>query len=129
MLTAGGRKMLTEFGKALRKLRLDYGEVLKDMAGRLNISSSYLSAIEVGKRAIPGDMVKRLAALYGLAAAPTRELERARDQCLKEVTVKFGDSAPQKREVALLFARKFDDLDDKAVLEIREFFNRTRKEK
>ena len=30
----GGRKMLTEFGKAIRKIRLDKGEILKDMAKR-----------------------------------------------------------------------------------------------
>ena len=44
---------LTEFGVALRKLRLDYGERMGDMAERLHFSTAYLSAIENGRQSIP----------------------------------------------------------------------------
>ena len=44
---------LTEFGKFSRKLRIDNGELLKDMAIKLNVTVSYLSAVEIGKRNIP----------------------------------------------------------------------------
>ena len=43
---------MTDFAKALRILRIERGEVLKDMADKLGITSSYLSAIECGKRKI-----------------------------------------------------------------------------
>ena len=33
--------MVTEFGKVLRKIRIDHGEILKQMADRLNVSSSF----------------------------------------------------------------------------------------
>ena len=49
--------MVTSFGKALRKLRIDRGMVLKNMADMLGVSSAYLSAIELGKRAIPDSLV------------------------------------------------------------------------
>ena len=42
--------MLTEFGKALRRIRLDNDELLKDMADKLKVSSAYLSAVENGKK-------------------------------------------------------------------------------
>ncbi len=45
--------MLTEFGKAIRKIRLDKGEILKDMAKRLGISSAFLSAVENGRKNVP----------------------------------------------------------------------------
>jgi transcriptional regulator with XRE-family HTH domain len=45
--------MLTQLGIFLRKLRLDRGEILKDMAIKLNVSSSFLSAVENGKKRIP----------------------------------------------------------------------------
>ena len=38
--------MLTNFGKALRKLRIDNNELLKDMALKLEVTVSYLSAVE-----------------------------------------------------------------------------------
>lgn len=38
--------MLTEFGKLLRIIRINSGDTSKDMAKKLNLSPSYLSAIE-----------------------------------------------------------------------------------
>ena len=48
--------MLTEFGKLLRIIRINSGDTSKDMAKKLNLSPSYLSAIESGKRNIPLDI-------------------------------------------------------------------------
>ena len=42
--------MITPFGKYLRKLRIDHDEKLKDMAAKLGVTGSYLSAVEIGKR-------------------------------------------------------------------------------
>lgn len=45
--------MLTDLGRLLRKIRIDHGEILKDMANRFGVTASYLSAVENGKRAVP----------------------------------------------------------------------------
>ena len=50
-----GTFMLTSFGCYLRKLRIDTGYLLKDLASYLCVTSSYLSAVEMGKRRIPDD--------------------------------------------------------------------------
>ena len=42
--------MLTSIGRFLRKLRIDHGEILKDMADALGVSSAFLSAVENGKK-------------------------------------------------------------------------------
>lgn len=39
--------MATNYGKVLRKIRVDRDELLKDMAGKLGITSAYLSSIEM----------------------------------------------------------------------------------
>lgn len=62
---------LTEFGKFSRKLRIDNGELLKDMAIKLNVTVSYLSAVEIGKRNIPEKMGRRNS--KGLSSKPTRK--------------------------------------------------------
>ncbi|KHF28295.1 Helix-turn-helix domain protein [Anoxybacillus sp. BCO1] len=51
--------MLTEFGRFCRKLRIDNGELLKHMADKLGVTSSYLSAVENGKRNVPQDWVEK----------------------------------------------------------------------
>ena len=43
-------KKISEFAIFCRKLRLDNNQILKDMADVLGVSSSYLSAVENGKR-------------------------------------------------------------------------------
>jgi len=113
--------MYTEFGKALRKLRLDYGEVLRHMADRLGISTSYLSSIEVGTRPIPGNLIERLAKLYDLAQDDVKELERAKTVCMKEATINLGNASFDKKDTALVFARKFNDIDEQTMAKIREF--------
>ncbi len=57
---------VTPYGKQLRKLRIEREEGGDDMASRLDISSSYLSMIERGKRDIPDDFTDKIAETYGL---------------------------------------------------------------
>ena len=66
--------MNTEFGKSLRKLRIDKGEILKNMADKLGMTSSYLSAIECGKRNIPDDLIEKLTSIYCLDEKEQQEL-------------------------------------------------------
>ena len=56
--------MVNEFGKELRKIRIDHGEILKNMADKLKMTASYLSAIECGKRNIPEELILKLKDIY-----------------------------------------------------------------
>jgi transcriptional regulator with XRE-family HTH domain len=58
--------MTTDFGKFCRKLRIDNNELMKDMANKLGVTTSYLSAIEKGKRNIPTDWAEQIAEHYEL---------------------------------------------------------------
>lgn len=102
----------TELGKALRKLRIDRSETLGDMAEKLGITSSYLSAIEKGKRPSPDGLTDKISDLYGLGGDIRAELADAADKTLQSVKLSLNGSSDPKREVALCFARSFDDLDD-----------------
>lgn len=70
--------MLTPFGKALRKLRLDLNISLKDMAEKLNVSSSFLSAVETGKKKIPQNFLKKIITSYKLPRKNVWELSDAK---------------------------------------------------
>lgn len=47
-------------GKYLKKLRIDNDENMSDIATKLDVSSSFLSAVETGKKKIPSSMVTKI---------------------------------------------------------------------
>lgn len=49
--------MVTEFGKIIRKARIDTGETLSSMAKGIKKTVSFLSAIETGTKKIPMDLI------------------------------------------------------------------------
>jgi len=115
--------MLTEFGKFLRRLRIDNEELLKSMAEKLGVSSSYLSAVETGKRNIPDDWEEKIIQLYKLDMIEQEDLQNAIAISTRAVTMDLSKMVSKKKETALLFARKFDDVDDSAIEEIRKLLN------
>lgn len=69
--------MLTEFGKFVRKLRIDRGLVLYEMVQMLEVSSATLSGAECGRRHVPKGWVHKIATAYGLSTEQAAELEKA----------------------------------------------------
>ena len=119
----------TEFGKELRKLRIDRREVLKIMADRLGCTSSYLSAIECGKRTVPPDLIPRLRELYGLDEEQVARFEAARDATLKDARIDLEGASAQQRNVALMFARTFKDLSREELEKMQDFLNKEERRK
>ncbi|WP_312887677.1 helix-turn-helix transcriptional regulator [Paenibacillus sp. 1182] len=67
------RLLLTDFGKFCRKLRIENNELLKDMALKLEVTPSYLSAVERGKRNLPKEWKDKLLSLYKLSPNQLKE--------------------------------------------------------
>jgi hypothetical protein len=120
--------MLTEFGKVLRKFRIDRGELLKTMADTLDYTSSYLSAIEVGKRSIPEDLIDRLVTLYHLDAKISSELREAERMTNNQIRLNLGGMNDMQKDAALIFARTFETLDEQQTSKLIEFLKHQQKE-
>lgn len=69
--------MVTAIGKELRFMRLDLGELLKDMADKLHITPSYLSSIENGKFNPTRKWFDNLCKVYNLSSEQRQKLENA----------------------------------------------------
>lgn len=121
--------MITEFGKELRKLRLDCGEILKDMALKLNISSAYLSAIECGKREIPKNFMQKLKEHYDITPEREEILNNAYNLSLNTITLNLKGANKDEKELALKFARKFLDMDEITRKQIAESLSKMKNEK
>lgn len=110
--------MLTDFGRYLRKLRIDCGELIRDMANKLGVTASYLSAVETGKRNIPEAWVDEIVAKYGLDGSAKNDLVKAAANSAKVLKLGMGGVSADHKEVAILFAREFKDLDDATLIRI-----------
>lgn len=104
--------MITNFGKTLRKLRIDRGETLYDMAKKMEITSSYLSAIECGKRNIPDDFIEKLQQYYHFSEEELLELHKTRDESVKELSINIENVDFTKKVLVLEFARSFNEMPD-----------------
>jgi transcriptional regulator with XRE-family HTH domain len=100
--------MITPFGIATRKLRLDKGLRLLDMAEKLGLSSSFISAVETGKKPIPAGYVESVIRVLRLTPPEALELRRAADR--SKTVVDVDGLQGTQRELVAAFARKLDDL-------------------
>lgn len=105
--------MITQFGKVLRIIRINNGDSAKEMAAKLNMSPSYLSTIENGKRKIPPDMEEMLIAAYNLSEKDKKRVRQAMVESSETVKIDLTDLAEKKRQV--IFELTKGDLDDDTV--------------
>lgn len=112
---------VTDFGKVLRKLRIDHSEILGDMAKKLEISPAYLSAIENNGRVIPDDLIAKLAQKYNLNDSQINELEEAKAQTKGTVAVQFENHKGNHDyiQTAVMFARDFSKLTAQQVEQLK----------
>jgi transcriptional regulator with XRE-family HTH domain len=109
--------MLTPFGKAFRKIRIDRNLRLFDVACALGKSSAFLSAVETGKKQIPGSLPADLERALKLSNSEYMVLVAAADQTRRSVPV--AGLSPRKRELVATLARRADELTDEQLKEIR----------
>ncbi|MEK3735728.1 helix-turn-helix transcriptional regulator [Paenibacillus sp. FSL H7-0941] len=119
--------MLTLFGKICRKLRIDNGELLKDMADKLEVSSSYLSAVENGKRNVPHDWFNRILELYSLSSTEAKELKEAIAESQLTMKLELDSFNNEEKSLMMAFARDIKRLDESDKSKIRNILLQSQK--
>lgn len=66
---------LTEFGKAIRKARIDADETLLSMSKAIGTSPSFLSGMETGRKKISEDWVEKIIAFFQKKGVKTEDLQ------------------------------------------------------
>ncbi len=107
--------MLTSVGRFLRKLRIDEGEILRDMAKKLGVSSAFLSAVENGKKKVPEVWITKLEELYSLTPVQVTELKDAIIESSDTIEINIRNASSANRQLAVSFARQFDTLDEETT--------------
>ena len=93
--------MLTSIGKFLRKLRVDHGEILKDMAEKLDVTVSFLSAVENGKKHMPATWNSKICALYDLNEVQQKEFTTAIAETEEAIEMDLVNANIGRRELAV----------------------------
>jgi HTH-type transcriptional regulator, competence development regulator len=113
---------ITKLGKELRKLRLERGITLFEMAETIGLSSSLLSSVETGKKPATKSLVAKLAEQYPEVQANRAVFDELGDETQKEVRFRLENEAPGAKELALVFARNFNSLASEDVQRLLEVF-------
>ncbi len=113
----------TKFGEMLRVLRIRNHEVMGDLAKVLNVSTSFLSAVECGKKNVPDSWVNTLTEHYGLTGKERAEMMEAIDMSKTSMKINLTEETGYRRELALQFQRSFNDMDEKTAKHIIELLN------
>ncbi len=105
--------MVTEFGKMLRIIRINCGDSAKDMADKLKISASYLSAIENGKRNIPEELIATIFENYVVSEKEKIKLKKAVVNSCDKVKINLSEFEEKKKE--LFMALSQENLSDETL--------------
>lgn len=116
--------MITPLGKALRKLRIDRGWLLKDMADGIGVASSFASGIETGRKAIPSNYVDRVIKWGKLTKEEAAELKNAEIVSRTKFKIQVGPNFTAVDHQAAALLARFGELPLKDRDEIRKILAR-----
>lgn len=111
---------VTPAGKFLRKKRIDRSESLREMSEGIGVSPTYLSVIEHGEKAITDRILARMIKYLNLDSAEQFELERLVLVSRPSLKISLKESSDKARTLALIFARKLNELSDDQIRKIRD---------
>ena len=119
---------MTEFGKICRKLRIDRGEILAEMAQKLGVSASFLSTVERGKKSIPKRWLENLSILYHLSTSESQELSQAISNSANVISFDMKNINNTQRDFLTILARKFDEIDEPSLIKWQKQLTKFNKE-
>ncbi|MBS0986616.1 helix-turn-helix domain-containing protein [Acetobacter thailandicus] len=116
--------MVTDFGKELRKIRIDRDERLMDMADKIGKSSAFISAVEIGKKSPPQGFEEVIARVYNLTENVKENLKLVADRARKSFTIE--PHSILGRDTAGLMARHMNELSEEQLREIHAILTKNK---
>ena len=120
--------MTTEFGKVLRKIRVDRDMTLADLAEVLGVSAAFLSALETGRKPVPPMFVSKVIAAIDLTGEVAESLRvTAAQSRSKAVVIPLAGKDAFSKRLAVAFARRLDDMPSREVQELLKLLESDKK--
>lgn len=102
--------MVSEYGKTLRKIRIDKGLTMAQMAKAIGITSAYLSTIERGKRNIPKSLTQNVINHYKLSNEQVAELQEAEYLSMDSFEIDLSDVDLDKKTLVFTIAKNLKNM-------------------
>lgn len=119
---------MTPFGQRLRDLRAERGIALGDMARALDVSPTYLSALEHGRRGRPSwGFVQRVIQYFNIIWDDAEALQKLADLSHPRVVVDTAGLAPRATRVANRLSRCIGDLADEDLAALEAILDRAQR--
>lgn len=118
--------MLTEFGKVMRIIRINTGDSMRDMAAKIGMSATYLSAIETGKRNIPANMEELLFSHYNFSDKDKKKIKDSIEKSAAQVKINLTEMADKKKK--LIYKLSKGDIDEETLDRLCEIISEKEKE-
>ena len=112
--------MISSFGRTLKDYRKKNNDTLKTLSAKLDISLPYLSAMEVGRKLVPLEIVLKIKELYNLTEEEYNTLYMAMLDSNNKVDIELSKMNEAQREVSMVFARKIENADPELVEKLRK---------
>ncbi len=117
------KREYTKFGEELRVLRTRRHQSIQNMADVLGVSKGFLSRVESGKKAIPGDWIDILCDYYHLKPYPRQLLIDAAEASKIRIKIDLKGVPLFKRDLAVAFEKNFDEINEDAAQSIMKILN------
>lgn len=111
---------LTEYGKAVRKYRIDAEITAKEMADALGVTPAYLSALETGKRRLGNAFLEKVIQFFDDRGIDASDLYDAAAATQTEVHLDMSGLNGDTRAKVAAFARNFSSMDADRKRELLE---------
>ncbi|MDY7806446.1 helix-turn-helix domain-containing protein [Burkholderia stagnalis] len=118
---------LTEFGKVVRKARIDTGQTLLSMAEELGTTASFLSAMETGRKKVSEQWVAKIAKFFEDRSVDLTGLDKLALVANESVPI---DGLPLQQQMMIAgFAKSSYTPDElKAIAQLLEKINSRKKD-
>ena len=117
-------RLLTKLGRFLRKIRIDKGELMLDMAEKLGVTPAFLSAVENGKRKPPKEWERRIIELYDLDGNHVAEFHDVFFDALNSEKLDMTSFTQEQQDLMLAFARKLPTMSENEIKDINQKLER-----
>jgi len=114
---------ITEFGRLVRKARIDTGVNLGQMAEDLGVTAPFLSGLETGRKKISKEWAEKISEYFSLRGLQVRGFKEAADISNQEVSLE--GLSPAHQMLVAGFARS--SFNDDELKRVRDFFEKLNK--
>lgn len=114
--------MRTRLGDYIRSIRMKADISLRKMATDLGISPAFLSSVENGKKKMPDSWFTLFPETYHLSDAEVEEFKDIAYESFDSVELNIANVSESNKKLAITFARRFEDLDEKTSEELLKMF-------